>query len=52
MPSTSMNQFPNQETQDANFTSQNNVSPPSPVLEPQENDMALENNTNNLNSAQ
>ena len=52
MPSTSMNQFPNQETQDANFTSQNNVSPPLPALEPQENDMALENNTNNLNSVQ
>ena len=49
--SESMNQFPNQENQDLNFT-QNNLSSPTPVMDPQDNEMSLENNGNNLNSAQ
>jgi len=49
--SESMNQFPNQENQDLNFT-QNNLSSPTPVMDPQDNEMSLENNANNLNSAQ
>ena len=45
------NQFPNQENQDMNFT-QNNLSPQEPAIDTPENDMSLENNGNNLNSAQ
>ena len=48
--SSSLNQYPNQDNQDMNLEPQNNLSPPSPVLDHQDNIMPLDNNANNINS--